>query len=202
MATETHWKSLWVELSGSQTRFIKGKKYTHRVIEAGAGEPLILIHGIGGHAEGYARNVMNLAKNFHVYSIDALYHGYTLSDNFDHEQTTYRQAEAIVDLLDAEGHKWAHIKGESMGSHIAFEYGMYFPERAGKLILDTGAFFIDFKRTFKVQAGNNYGLLQWGNQMFYGSRKQRKRTNKVRGRCMPNASQDRWIQPTPERNEQ
>jgi pimeloyl-ACP methyl ester carboxylesterase len=153
MATETHWKSLWVELSGSQTRFIKGKKYTHRVIEAGAGEPLILIHGIGGHAEGYARNVMNLAKNFHVYSIDALYHGYTLSDNFDHEQTTYRQAEAIVDLLDAEGHKWAHIKGESMGSHIAFEYGMYFPERAGKLILDTGAFFIDFKRTFKVQAG-------------------------------------------------
>ena len=96
---------------------------------------------------------MNLAKNFHVYSVDALYHGFTLTDKFDYERATFRQAEAIVDLLDAESHKWAHIKGESMGSHIAFEYGMHFPDRAGKLILDTGAFFIDFKRTFKEQSG-------------------------------------------------
>lgn len=151
--TETKWKSISVELAGSQTRLIKGKKYTTRAIEAGSGDPLVLIHGVGGYGEAYARNVMNLAKRFHVYAIDALYHGFSTKEPFDGERTTYRQAEAVVDMLDAEGHKWAHIKGESMGSAIAFEYGQHFPARAGKLVLDTGAFFIKFNRTFKPQGG-------------------------------------------------
>ena len=61
VGTETKWRSIYVELMGSQTWFIKGERYTTRVIEAGCGEPLILIHGSGGHAEAWARNVMNLA---------------------------------------------------------------------------------------------------------------------------------------------
>ena len=52
VGTETKWRSIYVELMGSQTRFVKGERYTTRVIEAGSGEPLILIHGGGGHAEG------------------------------------------------------------------------------------------------------------------------------------------------------
>ena len=45
--------TIWVDLLGSQVHFV-GKKYRTRVIEAGAGEPLIMIHGIGGHAEAYS----------------------------------------------------------------------------------------------------------------------------------------------------
>ena len=159
MATETHWRSIWVELAGSTVRVIKGKRYSTRVIEAGSGDPLILVHGVGGYAEAYARNVLNLAKDFHVYAIDALYHGYSSKEPFDAEHTALRQAEAIVDLLDAEGHSWAHIKGESMGSNIAFTFGMNFPHRAGKLVLDTGAYFIDLKPTFKEQPGGGSALM-------------------------------------------
>ena len=49
--------TIWVELLGSQVRYY-GKAYKTRVIEAGAGEPLVLIHGVGGHAEAYSRNVV------------------------------------------------------------------------------------------------------------------------------------------------
>ena len=40
--------TMYVDLFGSQIRLVKGKKYTTRVIEAGEGEPLILIDGVGG----------------------------------------------------------------------------------------------------------------------------------------------------------
>jgi 2-hydroxy-6-oxonona-2,4-dienedioate hydrolase/2-hydroxy-6-oxo-6-(2'-carboxyphenyl)-hexa-2,4-dienoate hydrolase len=46
--------------------------------------------------------------------------------------------DAVVDLLEALGHEWAHVEGESMGAQIAFELGIRYPERAGKLILNTG----------------------------------------------------------------
>ena len=158
MATETNWRSIWVELAGATIRVVKGKRYDTRVIEAGEGDPLILIHGIGGYAEAYSRNVINLSKDFHVYAIDALYHGFSTKEPFDSEQTTLRQAEAIVDLLDAEGHESAFIKGESMGANIAFEFGLKFPERAKKLVLDTGAYFIKFNKEFKEQAGGGTAL--------------------------------------------
>jgi len=160
IGTETHWRSMWVEMAGAQVRLVKGKTTTTRVIEAGSGDPLILVHGIGGYAEAYARNIHNLAKHFHVYSIDARYHGYSSKDNFDPQNVTLRQAEAIVELLDAEGHKWAHIKGESMGSNIAFTFGLNFPNRAGKLVFDTGAYFIKFNRTFKEQPGGGDALMR------------------------------------------
>ena len=98
------------------------------------------------------------ATDFHVYAIDALYHGFSTKEPFDSEQTTLRQAEAIVDLLDAEGHESAFIKGESMGANIAFEFGLKFPERAKKLVLDTGAYYIKFNKEFKEQAGGGTAL--------------------------------------------
>lgn len=144
----SEWKSIATELLGTQTRLVRGKRWQHRVIEAGtSGEPLILIHGIGGHAETYARNLHNLADNgFHVYAIDALYHGFTDKEPWDPDNDVVIQAEALVDLIDALGHSWAHVEGESMGAEIAFEFGMRFPEHAGKIILNTGFGGVRLKR--------------------------------------------------------
>ena len=149
---ETKWKSNWVEMLGTQTRFIKGKKYTTRAIEAGSGDALILIHGIGGYGETWARNIMNLAQHYHIYAIDALYHGFSTKEPFDGEggNRTIRQAEAVLDMMDAEGIEWAHVEGCSMGAAIAFVMGMQWPERCGKIILNTGAP-VNFKRTFGEQ---------------------------------------------------
>lgn len=142
------WRSVAVELLGCQTRIVRGERWHHRVIECGAGEPLLLLHGWGGHAETYARNMRNLGRYFHVYAIDALYHGYSSSPPFtDNEGRHDDQVDAIVDLLDALGHDWAHIEGESMGAGNACELALRYPERAGKIVMNTGFGRVRLQRT-------------------------------------------------------
>jgi pimeloyl-ACP methyl ester carboxylesterase len=142
------WGSVSVELLGTQTRIVQGKNFSHRVIECGTqGEPLILIHGVGGHAETYARNLHNLANNgFHVYAIDALYHGFS-SKGPQVDNRTEKQADALADLIEALGYKWAHVEGESMGAGITFAFGIKYPQMSGKLILNTGGGSINLKKT-------------------------------------------------------
>jgi pimeloyl-ACP methyl ester carboxylesterase len=141
-------KPIWVELMGSTVRVVQGARYLTRVIEAGEGDALVLIHGVGASAELFARNVMNLARHFHVYAVDALYHGYSSLEPYDAEHRVERQAEAVLDFMDAVGMPWAHIEGESMGAGIAFYLGLHHPDRCGKLILNSGSYYVDFKRTF------------------------------------------------------
>src|SRR5439155_17195300 len=117
-------RPLAVELLGTATRFIQGRQYVTRAIEAGSGDPLILIHGVGNSAECFARNVRRLGQHFHVYAVDALYHGYSSKEPYDADHRVQRQAEAVIDFMDAEGLAWAHVEGESMGAGIAFELGM------------------------------------------------------------------------------
>ena len=51
-----------------------------RIVEAGKGnkETLIFLHGVGGHCEAYAKNVVTLSDEFHVVAYDYVGHG--LSD--------------------------------------------------------------------------------------------------------------------------
>jgi 2-hydroxy-6-oxonona-2,4-dienedioate hydrolase/2-hydroxy-6-oxo-6-(2'-carboxyphenyl)-hexa-2,4-dienoate hydrolase len=145
------WQSIAVELLGTETRIVKGEHSSHRVIEVGEGDPLFLIHGVGGHAETYARNLHNLAKHFHVYAIDALYHGFSSKGDFDRSQMTVRQAGGLADLIKTLGYSWAHVEGESMGAEIVWEFGMHYPEMAGKLIMNTGAPYYHPKKTDFVE---------------------------------------------------
>ncbi len=146
-------ESLHLELLGSTTRFIRGKRFATRAIEAGSGDPLILIHGVGNSAESFARNVMRLAQHFHVYAIDALYHGLSTKNAYDADRRVPLQAEAVIDLLDAEGLAWAHFEGESMGAGIAFELAMRHPDRTGKIVLNSGSYYVRFERSFPESEG-------------------------------------------------
>ena len=133
---------------GATVRIVSGARYRTRVIEAGSGDPLILIHGVGSSAELFARNIMRLANDFHVYAIDALYHGYSSLEPYDAEHRVERQAEAVLDFMDALDLAWAHIEGESMGAGIAFYIGLHHPERCGKLVLNSGSYYVNLKRKF------------------------------------------------------
>ena len=42
--------------------------------------PLVLLHGSGGHAEAYVRNLAAHSEHFSTWSIDMLGHGYTDMD--------------------------------------------------------------------------------------------------------------------------
>ena len=94
--------SVWTDLMGAEVKFYQGPKYRTRVIEAGTGEPLVLVHGIGGHAEAYSRNIMRLAQDFRVLAIDLVYHGYSSKEPQD-GNTIEHYCEQIVELLDVIG---------------------------------------------------------------------------------------------------
>lgn len=136
---ERDWSTVAVELLGAQTRFVVGRRWTHRIIEQGEGVPLLLLHGVGGHAEVWSRNISSLAsRGFRVIAADALYHGLSSKEPYDDHRRYELQVEAVIDLLDALGVDRVHIEGESMGATIAFHLGMTHPERVGKLVLNTG----------------------------------------------------------------
>src|SRR5688500_12429850 len=60
--------TIWVDLLGAQVRYY-GDELRTRVIEAGEGEALVLIHGVGGHAEAYSRNVVRLGQHHRAMAI-------------------------------------------------------------------------------------------------------------------------------------
>jgi 2-hydroxy-6-oxonona-2,4-dienedioate hydrolase len=140
--------TLWNMLLGAEVRFVNGRRYRHRVIEAGTGEALILIHGVGSSAEVFARNILPLAQHFHVLAIDALYHGYSSLLPYDAEQRVRAQADGLIDFMDALGIERAHLEGESMGAGMAFDLAMRHPDRAGKLILNSGSYYVRLEREF------------------------------------------------------
>ena len=143
MATKalTDWKSVWVELMGAEVKIYQGKKWFLRGIEMGdpKNPPLILLHGIGGHGETYARNIPNLAQHFHVYAMDMLYHGYSQHEPFEKEKVTRNYVDSLIEFFETEGLDKPHIEGESLGSIVAFFAGLWYPDKVGKLILNTGA---------------------------------------------------------------
>ena len=129
------------EIKGTETKYYDKGAYTPRVIEAGSGQPLILIHGVGGHAEAYARNINRLAaQGFRVMAIDLLWHGLSgKPEPFDPREYPLRFADQIVDLLDQIGAEKAHIEGESLGGWVAMSTALRYPARIDRLILNTTA---------------------------------------------------------------
>ena len=130
--------SIWTEMMGldlRQTYYNAGGIRT-RVLEAGAGKPLILLHGTGGHAEAYTRNIAAHAKHFHVYAADMVGHGFTATPDIDYSYEDY--VDWLLAFMDAIKADKAMISGESLGAVIAQLLSVRHPDRVDKIVLNTG----------------------------------------------------------------
>ena len=129
--------TIWSDLLGAQTRYV-GSEFRTRIIDAGEGNPpLILIHGGGGHAEAYARNVVRLSEHFHAISVDLLWHGLSAKPPYGDPLPNW--SKQIVDVIESLGYQSASIEGESMGGWIAMWTALHHTEKVDKLILNTSA---------------------------------------------------------------
>jgi 2-hydroxy-6-oxonona-2,4-dienedioate hydrolase len=131
-------ESIWVALMGAEVKqsFYRAGSVRTRVLEAGSGPPLILLHGAGGHAEAYSRNLVAHAMHFHVYAIDMIGHGFS-----DRPEVAYQPddfANHLRDFLDTIGAPSAILSGESLGAMVSIRFTSRFPERVQKLVLNTG----------------------------------------------------------------
>ncbi len=147
-------ETLWLELLGAEVRFYDAAGIRTRSIQAGSGMPIIMLHGGGGHAEAFARNIIPLSDQFDARSIDYYGHGFTESSDAPATMPTF--VKHLIDYMDAAGIERAHLIGESLGGAIAFWTAVYHPERVGKIIYTVGAHLsvpVDEETQKKTDAG-------------------------------------------------
>ena len=104
------------------------------VLRAGAGDPVVLLHGLGATKASFLPTVAALAGSFRVIAVDLPGFGDSVKPIGAAYDPPYF-ARAVAGVLDACGIERAHMVGNSMGGRVALEVGFEFPERTGRIAL-------------------------------------------------------------------
>jgi 2-hydroxy-6-oxonona-2,4-dienedioate hydrolase len=134
-------ETAWLDhLDGGRIWYYDVKGVRTRSLEAGDdGPPIVLLHGTGGHAETFLRNVVPLAKRgYRTFAIDmigagmtdkpALGDGYELADYVDH----------LLAFIETLGLSDVTIVGESLGGWVAMRAALGAPELIARVVNVTG----------------------------------------------------------------
>src|SRR6266540_2521233 len=117
-------------------------------LEAGRGEPVVLIHGSGPGVSAYANwrlVIPALAEQFRVIAPDMVGFGFTeRPGNLEYGVQTW--ADQVLALMDTLGIRSAHLVGNSFGGAIALRIAIGQPDRVNKLVL-MGSVGVPFKIT-------------------------------------------------------
>lgn len=119
----------YINVNGTRTRYFT----------AGAGEPMVLVHG--GHfgnaasAEDWELNLEGLAGAFRVYAIDKLGMGFTDNPCSDDDYNLGAQAEHLYEFVRAVGADPAHLVGHSRGGYAVTRMALDHPEAVRTLTI-------------------------------------------------------------------
>ena len=130
------WQDGWVvvpQVAGMRET-VYGIK-THYV-QAGEGEPLLMIHGGGpgaGGVSGWSNTIPALAEHFRVYAIDLIGAGLTDKPLIEYSfQTQVNHLAGFVDALNLNG---VRLVGNSQGAYVAIKYALDYPARVKQVAL-------------------------------------------------------------------
>ena len=130
--------SLWLDFLGTEIRYVDTPTYGRiRIAEAGRAnkETILFQHGLNGHLEAYAKNLIALSEQFHVIAFDYVGHG--LSDKKLDDYNPAIFAEQLRELMDVLKIAAAHLSGESLGGWVSGIFAAKYPERVKRLMLNT-----------------------------------------------------------------
>ena len=134
----------------------------------GKGYPFLLISGLNSDSASWAGVCGKLGKHFRVIAFDN--RGSGRSDTPKKKYSIREMADDAIGLLDHLQIRKCHVIGHSMGGYIAQELAIYYPERVGKLILETTApvssernnmLFNDFLKRFEKDHDNEALMRLW-----------------------------------------
>lgn len=117
--------------------FIDVPAGTIHVAEAGAGEPVLLLHQTPRSWDEYRDVLPLVGERFHAIAMDTI--GFGDSSQPPWPDTIERWAEVAVSLLDALGVESAHVVGHHTGAVIATEIAASHPARVRKVVLSAPA---------------------------------------------------------------
>lgn len=139
MDESTHYTSVWSDLQEVEfcQGFIDAGGYRTRYLRAGdSSKPkLILLHGVTGHAEAYVRQLSQFSKDYDVWAIDFIGHGYSAKPPHPLEIPHY--VDHVQRFLDAIGADKAHFSGESLGGWVTARLAQEHPDRVDHILLNT-----------------------------------------------------------------
>jgi pimeloyl-ACP methyl ester carboxylesterase len=104
------------------------------MVTAGAGEPVLFVHGLGATKGSFLPTVAALAESYRTIAVDLPGFG----DSYKPLGARYHPpffARAILELMETLAIDRAHVIGNSMGGRIALELGLRAPEKVGRLVL-------------------------------------------------------------------
>ncbi|HET6870379.1 MAG TPA: alpha/beta fold hydrolase [Solirubrobacteraceae bacterium] len=103
-------------------------------MEAGTGEPVLLLHGLGATKASFLPTLDALATNYRAIGVDLPGFGDSAKPLFGAYDPPFF-AQAMIALLDALELESAHVIGNSMGGRVALELGLSHADRVRRLVL-------------------------------------------------------------------
>jgi pimeloyl-ACP methyl ester carboxylesterase len=100
---------------------------------AGAGPPVVLIHGMVNSSHHWREVALRLADQYTVIAPDLIGHGDSATPRGDYSLGAH--AAVIRDLLIAIGVDGATLVGHSLGGGVAMQFFWQFPQRVQRLVL-------------------------------------------------------------------
>jgi pimeloyl-ACP methyl ester carboxylesterase len=138
-----YWRPLWVvdeatrvllRLAGSKSEDVQLGPYRIHYYAGGRGKPLVLVHGLGGKAEGWAAMMPSLSRQgYRVYAPDLL--GFGRSDRPDVNYSIALQADVLLQFFDSQHLTRADLGGWSMGGWVVLKFALAHPERVRRVVV-------------------------------------------------------------------
>ncbi len=106
------------------------------LLEAGHGEPVLMIHGGNASASQWAPLMARLQNTFHLFVPDRPGCGLTQMFNYNQAGKPFRQhaVDFVESTMNALGLKKATLIGNSMGGFFSMAFALSHPERVARLI--------------------------------------------------------------------
>jgi pimeloyl-ACP methyl ester carboxylesterase len=102
-------------------------------VEAGAGQPLVLLHGLCGSSRWWNANIPALSERFRVLAVDLV--GFGRSRCAGPLPDIASLADLLARWIEGVAGTAAHLVGHSMGGHLAIHLAARHPERIARLVL-------------------------------------------------------------------
>lgn len=118
---------------------IRDVQYEVNIAGAGAGEPLLLIHGFSGSQRQWQPFIERWASRYRLILLDLLGHGGTSAPEQAERYSTEQTVKDIEQVLEHFGIESAHVLGYSMGGRIALSFAMLAGGKARSLILESSS---------------------------------------------------------------
>jgi pimeloyl-ACP methyl ester carboxylesterase len=119
------------------TKRIQAAGIATAYLEAGSGDPVLMLHGSGPGVSGTAnwqRNIPTLAERFHVLAPDIV--GFGQTERPDDVVYSLRSwTDHVWAFLDAHGIERTAVVGNSLGGRIALQMATDHPDRIGRMVL-------------------------------------------------------------------